>query len=117
MNPADNYILKQEEQYQSILLFVRQVIFETLPEINERFKYGIPFYYYKQTPFCYLNIPKNKKYVDIGFVKGFQLSNKQGVLVAGNNRNTVKSIQYHALEDVDTIILKEILIEAGDLIS
>ncbi len=115
MNPVEIYILKQDKSHQSILLFVRQIIFETFPEINEKFKYGIPFYYYKQKPFCYLNIPKKKKYVDVGFVKGFQLSNKQDVLVAGNNRNSVKSIQYSTLSEIDFNILKEILIEASNI--
>jgi len=46
MNPAENYILQQKEPLQSIMLFVRQVIIETVPTIEEKYKYKIPFYYY-----------------------------------------------------------------------
>jgi len=66
MNPAEEYILEQLEPFRSILLQVQVVIESTIPEVELKFKYKIPFYYIDGAPFCYLNVPKNKKYVDVG---------------------------------------------------
>jgi hypothetical protein len=113
MNPLEQYFLKQKEPLQSVLLYLRQVIMETLPEVEEKYKYKIPFYYYHGKSLCYLNILKNTNYVDLAFVNGFKLSNKQGVLKAGRSRKMVKSIAYYNLENVDVKLLREILIEAS----
>ena len=55
MNPAEAYILEQAEPYKSILLHLQAVIERILPDIDLKFKYRIPFYYFDKTPFCYLN--------------------------------------------------------------
>ena len=117
MSPVDNYILKQYEDKKNILLFLRQIILETIPEIQEKFKYSIPFYYLNGKPFCYFNIPKSKKetYVDLCFIKGFELSNQQNILFAGNNRTMVKSIPYFYLHEINIDLLKEVLLEAKTL--
>jgi len=112
LNPLEQYFLNQKEPLQSVLLYLRQVIKETLPEVEEQYKYKIPFYYYQGKSLCYLNILKNTNYVDLAFVNGFKLSNKQGLLKAGRGRKMVKSITYSNLESVDVAILKEILVEA-----
>ena len=44
MKPVDTYFFEQQEPFQSIMLYVRQVILKTLPNINERCSYKIPFY-------------------------------------------------------------------------
>ena len=111
MNPAEVYILKQKEPLQSIMLYIRQVIFDAVPEIDEKYKYNIPFYYYKEKPVCYINILKGTNYVDLGFWDGFKLSNKHGLLKS-NNRKMVKSLEFLSLKDVDLTVLKETLIEA-----
>ncbi len=112
MNPIEQYFLNQREPLQSVMLYLRQVILETLPEVEEKYKYKIPFYYYKGKPLCYLNILKNTNYVDLAFVNGFKLSNKQGVLQAGRNRKMVKSVTFTSLESVNVKMVKELLQEA-----
>ena len=111
MNPAENYILNQKEPLQSILLFVRQIIFTTIPEMEEKYKYKIPFYYYKGKPVCYLNILKGTNYVDLGFWDGFKLPNKHHLLKA-NNRKMVKSLEFKNLETINVIALQETILEA-----
>ena len=115
MNPIEQYILNQKEPLQSIMLYLRQVIMETLPEVEEKYKYKIPFYYYNNKPLCYLNILKNTNYVDFAFVNGSRLSNKHKLLKAGNNRKMVKSIACSSLENINVTTLKEILLEAISL--
>jgi len=122
MNPAENYILKQKEPFQAIFLFVREIILKTLPEMEEKFKYGLPFYYYKNKPFCFFNVSKSntelkrkESFADIVFVKGFELKGFDKQLIAGNKRTLMKSIPYFSLEEVDPIQLKKILLQASQL--
>ena len=109
MNPAEDYILKQEEPYQSIMLCVRSVLKKTLPEIDERFSYQIPFYHYNKKPLCYFNVLKGTSYVDIGLLQGVFLEKNFPELVDGRNRKQVRSIQIESLENFDEIRFVELL--------
>ena len=109
MNPAENYILSQEEPFKSILLHLQSVIEHTVPEVVLKYKYSIPFYYLQGTPFCYLNQSKN--YVDLGFSKAVHISvHKEHMTVAG--RKIMRSLRYTTLEEIDHTILKEVLKDA-----
>lgn len=116
MNPAEQYIYNQQEPYQSIMLYVRSVILKTLPEVEEKFNYRIPFYNHKKKPMCYLNILKGTNYVDVAFVQGVYLQDKFPVLKDGNNRKQVRSIQIKNLEDIDESMLVNLLKEAAMLL-
>ena len=78
------------------------------PKMTESFAYKVPFYgiYYK---ICYLNRVKNG--IDIGFVKGKELSNPNGILVE-EGRSQVKSIRIMSLEEFDESLLRETIQEA-----
>jgi len=111
MNPAEEYILEQQEPFRSILLQVQVVIESTLPQVELKFKYKIPFYYINGSPFCYLNVPKNKKYVDIGFWNAAHLTvYTEHLTTAG--RKVMKSLRYQSLEEIQGEILVEILKDA-----
>lgn len=109
MNPAEDYILKQMEPYQSIMLYVRSVLKKTLPEIDERFSYRIPFYNYNKKPLCYFNVLKGTTYVDVGFMQGIFLENDFPELIDGRNRKQVRSVQIKDLESFDEIRFVELL--------
>jgi hypothetical protein len=112
MNPSESYILNQREPYQSIMLYVRSVIFKTLPEVNERYSYKIPFYNVGKKPLLYLNVLKGTNYVDVAFVQGILLEDKFPALENHNNRKQVRSIQVKSLEDFDEMEFVELLKEA-----
>lgn len=46
MNPAEDYIYNQPEVYRAILMHLQVVIEQTIPEIELKYKWRIPFYYY-----------------------------------------------------------------------
>lgn len=96
------------------MLFIRQIIFETIPNVEEKYKWKIPFYYVNGKGICYLNILKNTNFVDLGFINGHKLVNNQEVLTT-RNRKMIKSIEYLTLESVDVNILKEVLLEAASI--
>lgn len=58
MKPAEEYILKQKEPLQSILLHLQILIEVNFPEVALLYKWKLPFYYLNNKPFCYLNATK-----------------------------------------------------------
>jgi len=109
MNPAENYILNQPESYRSILLHLQVIIEQTIPALNLKYKYKIPFYYINNKPFCYLNVTKG--YVDVGFWKGNQIQIHHDQLVT-ENRKMMVSLRYWKLQDINDSVLIDVLEEA-----
>lgn len=112
MKPTEVYILKQSPEFQEILFYIISVVEKELTDTELLFKWGIPYFYYKRKPFCYLAPNKKRGFVDVGFAKGFQLTIHQDVLV-DENRNTVKSLRYFDLESVDDKVLREVITNAS----
>ena len=98
------------------MLYVREVILKTLPDVVERYSYKIPFYNIGKKPMLYLNILKNTNYVDVAFVQGILLEERFPVLKNENNRKQVRSIRVKSLEDFDEIEFVKLLNEARNLI-
>lgn len=110
MNPAENYILTQEEPYRSILLHLQVVIKSVVPTAVLLYKYKIPFYYIDgKQPFCYLNVSKD--YVDCCFWHGTHLTQHTSSLVS-EGRKHMKSLRYKSLSNIDEAILEAVLTEA-----
>lgn len=111
MNPVEQHILNQPEPYQSLLLYVRSVIKKTLPSIEEKYSYKIPFYHFDKKPLLYLNVLKGTDFLDIAFVQGFLLQEKFPELHDYKNRKNVRSIQIKSLDSFDeaqfVLLLKE----------
>ena len=116
MKPVENYILNQQEPYQSIMLYVRSVILKTLPEVSERYSYKIPFYNIGKKPMLYLNILKGTNYVDVAFVQGVLLEDEFPILKNNSNRKQVRSVQVKSLENFDELEFVELLKKAKTLV-
>lgn len=114
MNPAESYILGQPEPFKSILLQLQVLIETTIPELELKFKYRIPFYYLDGKPFCYLNLPKKKTYVDVGFWSSAHLTVHLDRMVT-EGRKVMKSLRYRTLDDIDGDILIEVLKDAQSI--
>jgi len=112
MKPVEDYFLRQDEPYRSIMLYVRSVILRSLPEINERYSYGIPFYNVDKKPLLYLNVLKGTDFVDVAFVQGILLKDKYPILKDYNKRKQVRSIQVKSLEDFDELEFIQLLNDA-----
>lgn len=114
MKLTEEYIFHQPEKYQSILLHLISVFKREMPDLELLFKYGIPYFYYRKKPFCYLAPNHKKGFVDAGFARGFQLKNNQEFLNS-EKRNTVKSLRYYSLESIDNAVLTDAIREAQTL--
>ena len=109
MNPAEDYILGQPEPFRSILLHLQTVIEQTVPEVDLKYKYNIPFYYLEGRPFCYLN--RARDYVDLGFWNAAHLSvHLKHMTTAG--RKIMRSLRYVSLEEINHEILVAVLKDA-----
>ena len=116
MNPAEQYILNQEEPGKSILLHLQVLIESTLPDAVLLFKYKIPFYYYHKKPMLYMGVLKGMDYVDVALVQGVLLEKNFPQLKDYKNRKQVRSIQVKTLEDFDEREFVEILKKASVLL-
>ncbi|WP_067032335.1 DUF1801 domain-containing protein [Allomuricauda sp. CP2A] len=114
MNPAEAYILNQKEPFKSILLHLKSVIEHVIPDVDMKFKWGIPCFYRGKQPICYLNVSQKKKYVDIAFWNSAHLTLHLDKMIT-ENRKVVKSLRYFTLEEIDDAILVEVLQEAYSL--
>jgi hypothetical protein len=114
MNPAEEYILNQKEPFRSILLHLKAVIESVVPNVDMKFKWGIPCFYEGKQPLCYLNVSQKKKYVDIAFWSSAHLTLHLDKMTT-ENRKVVKSLRYSTLEEIDDAVLVEVLKEAYSL--
>ena len=106
MNPAENYMLKQSEPFRSILLQLQILIEASKPDLDLKYKWGIPYYYDGKKPFCFLNVSKG--YVDVGFRFNDNLKEFNAYIIQ-EKRIVMKSLRYFSLEDIDGHILEEVL--------
>ncbi|WP_317169700.1 DUF1801 domain-containing protein [Saonia flava] len=109
MNPAEEYIFNQPEPFRSILMHLKGVIEHTIPEVEMKFKYRVPYFYIGKTPICYMN--QAKDYVDLGFWSSAYLT-RHIELMCTEGRKVVKSLRYKTLEEINDDILMDVLKEA-----
>tara|TARA_R100000544_G_C2197379_1_gene44886 strand:- start:316 stop:678 length:363 start_codon:yes stop_codon:yes gene_type:complete len=111
MNPAQSYILSQPEPWRSICLELQAIIKHTLPEVDEQFKWHLPFYKLEDKMLCFLNV--RKTFVDLGFIYGIALTQHQEYLVAGEKRKQLRSLRFNSLEEINPHIIRAVLKEAA----
>lgn len=102
MNPAEAYILRQDEPYASILLQLQSIVKAIAPQAELLYKWRIPFYYCNGIPLCYFN--QSKDYVDFAFWHGDKLTEYRNHFVT-TNRKSVMSLRYKKVEDIDAAII------------
>lgn len=109
MNPAENYILTKPEPWRSMLIELQAVIRQTIPAVEEAYKWHMPFYSLNGNMFCFLNF--RKSYIDVGFPWGIYMNGFEHVLVAGEKRKNLRSLRYYTCEEINIkelqLILKE----------
>ncbi|WP_456376394.1 DUF1801 domain-containing protein [Lutibacter sp.] len=91
------------------MLYIRSVIFKTVPNVAEYYKYSVPYYTHTNKPMLYLNVLKGKNYVDVAFVQGILLEKKYPELKDANNRKQVRSLQVKSLEEFDELLFIQLL--------
>lgn len=92
---------------------LRRLILNVGPHVQEKISYNVPFFYF-HGPLCYLSPKFDGVY--IGFVRGHELSNEQGLLEI-KDRKYIRSIHFHSLAELGEMdyAIRQILNEAAIL--
>lgn len=112
MTALDDFYLRHEEPIKGALLAVKEFILKQDENITSEWKYGMPFFYYKQKMFCYLWVHKKYKQPYIGIVEG-KYFDEPFLLKEGRSR--IKIMLFDPNEDLPIARIKNVLQKALNL--
>ncbi|MGN8225279.1 DUF1801 domain-containing protein [Gracilimonas sp. BCB1] len=108
MNAVEDFIMRHEGNQQEVMLYFHNLL-TSFPTVTSAIKYRIPFYDQK-TWVCYLNPLKNDK-VSLCFLRGYELSNEQGLLES-KGRKQVMSFDFGSVKEIPKETIREVINEA-----
>lgn len=110
MHPQNEFYLQQKEPVKSCLLAMHSLILTIDKNIHPAWKYGMPFFCYKEKMFCYLWIHKKNHLPYLGVVEGKRI-NHPDLLIEKRSRMKIVFIDPAKDLPVKTIqlILKQAL--------
>ena len=108
----EDFIESQELVISALLYQLRKTILHAHPKMTERFMFNTAMFGVKNE-LCYLVVLNKNKGVEVGFHRGFQMSNEQGLLEA-KKRKFIHGVTFKDLDDFKNkeASFKEILQEA-----
>lgn len=98
----DDFFAHQTPEIRQLLQYVRQLLLVADPKMRERFMYNSLPFYMCQDYVCYFGKIHKTKGVEICFVKGFLLSNEQGLL-EDKGRKIIRGITVRNLQEFKAI--------------
>jgi hypothetical protein len=107
------------EEEKRIVLFLRQLIFDCIPACTEKLAYNVPFYYL-HSRICFIwppSVPWGNagiKGVQLGFCKGFLLSDEVNYLEKGD-RKQVWWKSFTTVNEIDPDLIRSFLFEAVEI--
>jgi hypothetical protein len=105
------YFAQTDSAQTELLMACRELIFQTLPEIKEVWKWNVPTYGLKKL-ICYLR--KTKTHVTFGFYNGSALNDNYGKLFGGDNP-TMRHLKLRGFEDFDTELIAGLLRQSAEI--
>ncbi|MBL7792491.1 MAG: DUF1801 domain-containing protein [Saprospiraceae bacterium] len=108
MSAVEDLIYQFEGSQRDVMLYFHDLLTVEL-NLTEKVRFKIPFYYGKSW-ICYLN-PKKDGKIELGFVRGNELSNYQGIL-DNKGRKQVCSIEFEKVSEIPIRQMNEIMQEA-----
>lgn len=110
LSPLDTWYEKQAEPVKSCLQTMRGQVLAADPDLNEAWKYGMPFFCYKGKMLCYLWVHKEKHWPYLGIVDG-KLIDHPDLLAEKRARMKILLIDPHKNIPVKklTILLKQMI--------
>ena len=109
IKPVDQFYLNKKEPVKSCLQALRSIILSYSNDITEHWKYGLPFFYFKNKPFAYLWIDKKTLHPYIGVVKGIFIDHPS---LDQGNRKKMKVMNIDPNADIPVEVIYEVLGEA-----
>jgi hypothetical protein len=101
-----------------LLLYLRKIILDCIPECKEKLAYNVPFYY-RHSRICFIWPATIKwggleKGVAVGFCNGDKLADEINYLEKGDRKQVYRKI-FTSTKEVDIDLLKCYIFEAVDL--
>ena len=114
MSTVEEFFFDLPKENREICERLRAIILSATPDFEEKFFYGVPYYFRHRPVTCIW--PAGvwggpKRGVFIGFCRGNLLSNEQGIIEMGN-RKRFGLIRYFDVKEIKEETLLEILHEA-----
>lgn len=107
---VDAYIEALPETEQVLMKKIRRLLLNTVPQIEERFSFGIPFYYYYGM-FCFVSARNNG--INVSFCRGKDLVNEFAQLEQ-KGRAIVASVTIKKLSDINFLELPVLIAAAAE---
>jgi hypothetical protein len=109
-NAVDLYLKHTPKQIRDLMIIIRSIIWETIPDVEETIKFTVPFYS-RQGLLCYLNPAKKRDGIYIGFAKGYLMSDESRIF-SGKNLKQIRHIEFRKSSEINKKLLQEYLEEA-----
>ncbi len=108
----EDFIESQDPIITALLYQLRSTILNAHPKMTERFMFNTAMFGVKHE-LCYLVVLNKNKGVEVGFHRGFQMSNEQGLLES-KKRKFIHGVTFKDIDDFKNkeASFKEILQEA-----
>jgi uncharacterized protein YdhG (YjbR/CyaY superfamily) len=109
---TEDFIESQDPEIRPLLWQINRTILNAHPKMKDKISFGIPMFSVKHEV-CYFGIIKKKTGIEIGFHRGYQMSNEQGIL-EHKNRKYIHGITFKDLADFHKkeLVFNEILQES-----
>ena len=91
------FIYEQPQPQREMMTILRSWILDLGPHTQEKISYKIPYYSFYGT-MCFLS--PHADGVDLGFTKGYELSNEQKMLES-KGRKLVRSVTLHSVAELE----------------
>lgn len=106
----ENFYTSLQEPLRGTLLFLRAYILEQHPQLNESWKYGMPFFCFGKKMFCYFWFDKkDQSRPYIGFADGYRMIHPQ---LEQGDRKRMKILRIDPEKDLPMEAMQEIFNEA-----
>ena len=109
MAVTDDFFEKLEEPNKGVFLFLKSFMMDYNSNIAIYLKWGLPYFYYKEKPLCYIWKDKKTNEPYLSFAKGSKM--KHPALIQGN-RKLFKILPINPHQDIDVNLITEIIEEA-----
>lgn len=106
---VNQYISDLPGDIQEITVALRNILFESSPELIEEFKWSMPNYSYNGLV-CYLQT--SKKHVSLGFHKGNELQEKDTKQLLQGTGKTMRHIRIKKMEEIQPKVFTSLIEEA-----
>ncbi len=112
LTQLDNFYLQKDEPVRGCLLALREIILKQDDAITAAWKYGMPFFCYKNKMFCYLWVHKKVLQPYIGIVEGQRIEHPNLII---EKRARMKIMLFDAEQDLPVKNIESVLKQALEL--